>query len=386
MILLHKTSLLAGSGTLLLLWFRVDRPPAVAMIASAFATLAIGALLAGLGEHNLIPPTLWRDTSIALGVCAYTLLCLGTRRLDRRVGALCWAFLLTPLMLGVGLLTSVFADDVFRALIFHGTSAAGSLFAGLGLLTNRRSEPLPSRMPLAASFLTCAALYGGQMPLLALGLATPDTISIVFAATMMLNFAIAALVVSFVRERREELYRRSSLTDALTGTLNRQGFRVLVPSTIPAGGALALFDLDLFKQINDRYGHPAGDHVLITFARLLERFVGEGEIPARIGGEEFVLYIPPGRTEHALRLAEEIRLALSTQQIRWKGETIIVSTSVGLAISDGAGTASRTALFAQADKALYLAKELGRNRVATASDVAQAGASMDAPPVCTLAA
>ncbi|WP_019997145.1 GGDEF domain-containing protein [Aureimonas ureilytica] len=374
-ILLHKTSLLAGSATLLLVWFRTERPPAVAMIAAALGWLAVGAILAGLGETRLIPTAVWRDTSMAIAVGAYTLLWLGMRRLDRRVGALRWFGLLTPFALAIGIWTELFSHNETRALAFHVTAGLGSLLGGLSLCAHRRAEPLPSRCPLAVALFACAAIYGAQIPLLALGLATPTTLAQGFALTMMLHFAISALVVSFVRERREERYRRVSLTDALTGTLNRQGFHAQVPAHLPNGSALAVFDLDLFKAINDRYGHPGGDRVLIAFARVIERCVRPGEIVARIGGEEFVLYVPPEAARHALARVEDIRVSLMETGVNWKGETIFVSTSVGLAHCETADGISRETLFAMADEALYRAKQHGRNRVAQAGTVAN-----DTPP------
>ncbi len=367
-IFLHKTSLLAGSATLLLVWFRADRPPAVAMLAASLGWLAIGAFLAGLGESQLISPALWRDTSVAIAVGAYTLLWLGVRRLDRRVGALRWAGLLTLVSLAVGLLTPLFSHNELRAIAFHLTASLGSLLAGHSLLAQRGEEPLPSRVPLAVTLFACAAIYGCQIPLLALGLASPGTLALGFAATMMLNFALSALVVSFVRERREELYRRVSLTDALTGVLNRKGFQAHVPATLPEGSALAVFDLDLFKEINDRYGHPAGDRVLIGFANLIQHRCGAGEILARVGGEEFVLYFAPECARDARRQVEEIRVLVMETRMFWKGEAISVSTSVGLAHCEEPQGVSREAIFARADEALYLAKKRGRNRVAEASE------------------
>lgn len=375
-ILLHKTSLLAGSATLLLLWRRADRPEAVALIAGAFALLAIGAFLAGLGENGVLSPALWRDTSVGIAVCAYTLLYLGCRRLDRRIGARRWLFLLTPIVLALGLLTSLFEENVLRALLFHATAFLSSLLAGLELLRHRKREPLPSRGSLAAALLVSAFVYGAQIPLLASGLASAATLSIGFTATMMVNFAIAALIVSFVRERREELLRRVSLTDALTGAANRQGFQALVPATLPPGAALAVFDLDLFKQINDRHGHPAGDHVLVSFVRLMESLTEPGDVLARIGGEEFVLYLPARGAERARRLVETIRTALTAAEICWKGAAISVSTSVGLSLADGLEPIGREALFARADRALYLAKARGRNQVALACEEASDTASL----------
>ncbi|MBB3950644.1 GGDEF domain-containing protein [Aureimonas jatrophae] len=362
-LLLHKTSLLAGAGVLLLVWLRAERPSGVAVIATAFLMLAAGALLAGLGESGTIPPVVWRDTSPGLGVAAYTLLFLGMRRLDRRVGAWRWLLLIAAAILLVGLLTPVFADNTIRATVFHLGATLALLAAGFGLLANRRSEPLPSRGPLAATAIVCAAIYGAQVPLLLSGLATPGSLALGFAATMMLNFAIAALLASLVRERLEERHRRQSVTDALTGLPNRHGFLGSVPADLAPGAAIAVLDLDHFKQVNDRHGHAGGDHVLAVFAAIALRCLGRGEILARIGGEEFVLYVPAGGASRAETRVRDIRQAMHDTPVDWRGETIRVTASVGLAFA-GAGAASRRdAVLALADVALYRAKADGRDRL-----------------------
>lgn len=366
-LVLHQTSLLAGAGTLLLLWLRAERPPGVAAIATAFLLLAFGAFLAGLGEIEAIPAFVWRDGSAGLAVGAYTLLFLGMRRLDRNAGRLRWLLLATPAILALGFVTPVFADNTVRAGVFHATAAVTTLAAGIGLLPGRRIEPLPSRGPLALTLLACGTVYGCQIPLLLSGLASPATLAFGFSLTMMTNFAIAALVVSFVRERREEVHRRVSVTDALTGVLNRQGFLAHVPEHIDTGAALALFDLDHFKRINDRLGHAAGDHTLTAFARLAASHLCRGEILARIGGEEFVVYCPDATGGHAERRVEEIRLATRLSGIRWQGEPVAISVSVGIAVSEHAGPCERESLLALADAALYRAKAEGRNRVVIAS-------------------
>lgn len=364
-LLLHKTSLLAGAAVLSLLWWRSGRPAGVAPIAVAMLLLAIGAFLAGLGESGVISPHLWRDTSAGLAVFAYALLFLGMRALDRPLGRSRLLLLTGPLVLGVGLKTAVFDDNLIRASVFHAAACLGNLGAAIGLLRHRVGEPLSSRPALACALGACAVVYGLQVPFLLAGFSTAHSIALGFSATLMLNFAIAALVVSFVRERREEAQRRLSITDALTGTYNRHGFLSLVPRTIEAPGAMALFDLDHFKRINDRFGHAGGDEALVRFAQMVGRRLGKGDVLARLGGEEFVVFLPEGGGGRMERMAQEIRVAVEAAQTPWKGETIHMTTSVGVALAT-AGSIERDALLAEADEALYRAKGHGRNRVETA--------------------
>jgi diguanylate cyclase (GGDEF)-like protein len=364
-LILYMTSLLAGTGTLLLVWLRAARPPGVAAIATAFFLLAIGAFLAGLGEIHAIPAFVWRDSSAGLGAGSYALLFLGVRRLDRPVGRFRWLLLSAPALLMVGAVLPVFADNTIRATVFHTTAATASLAAGLSLLGRRRIEPLASRVPLALTFLVCGTVYGLQIPLLVSGLASPASVALGFSATMMMNFAIAALLVSFVRERREEVHRRVSVTDPLTRVFNRQGFLTLVPGYVEAGAAIALFDLDHFKRVNDQFGHAGGDHTLTCFARLVDRHLLKGEILARVGGEEFVVYWPDGGGS-VRRRVEDICIATRVAGIHWQNAPIPISVSVGLVQVEDGHPRDRETLLALADAALYAAKAAGRNRVVLA--------------------
>lgn len=363
-LILHGTSLIAGAGTLLFVWPRAGRPPGLATIAIAFITLAAGAFLAGLGQIGAIPHSVWRDSSAALGAGSYVLFLLGVCTLDRDADHLRCLLGLPVVMLVVGFVTPVFANDAMRSIVFHATAALANLAAGLSVAAGRRAEPLPSRFPLISVLMACGLVYGAQIPLLVTGRSTPGLVSSGLAVTMMLNFAIAALLVSFARERREETHRRASDADILTGILNRRGFLRIVPDTIAPGGALAVFDLDHFKAINDRHGHAAGDQALIGFAHLIESHLHAGEVVARTGGEEFVVYLP--KAADAAGRIERIRAATPAMDVRWTGERITLSTSVGLAVGSGDIPHRRDALLSRADAALYRAKAGGRNRVAIA--------------------
>lgn len=361
-LVLHKTSLLAGAGGLLLPWLGGGRPRGVGALAVGYLLLALGAFLAGLGEFGAISAETWRSSSLALGAFAYTLIYCGIRRLDRPAGRALWLFAASPVILAIGLLTPVFDDNTLRASAFHAVAALAGLASAISLIRGGRSERLASRAPLAFALGACGLVYGVQFPLIALGFSSPGSIAIGFAVTMMLNFSIAALVVSFVRERGEETERRRSVTDALTGVLNRHGFRDAVPDFVPEGAAMLLLDLDHFKSINDRFGHAGGDAVLTRLSRLVEACLRPGEILARLGGEEFVVFLPHGGSR-SVELAETARARLADAVIDWRGERIAVSTSVGVALASPRRSEGREALLARADAALYRAKRLGRNRV-----------------------
>jgi diguanylate cyclase (GGDEF)-like protein len=132
--------------------------------------------------------------------------------------------------------------------------------------------------------------------------------------------------------------------------------------------ACLFIDADHFKQINDRYGHPAGDQVLISLAQRLRRRLRTSDIATRYGGEEFAVLLPQTDVTSAGQLAEQIRQEVASEAIRVEGESAIqVTVSIGVASYDG--SAEQVAdpagerLLAAADQAVYRAKSAGRNRV-----------------------
>lgn len=168
-------------------------------------------------------------------------------------------------------------------------------------------------------------------------------------------------------EQAQVKLESKSTTDGLTGLKNRRAFDVRLDeefarahrSELPM--ALALIDVDKFKPYNDSFGHPAGDEVLRSLSAILRESARPYDFVARYGGEEFVAILPGTSHDGALVIAERIRR--SVQRAVWPNRPITVS--IGIAISD-AGTVTPSGLLKRADKALYLAKETGRNRVVLA--------------------
>ena len=161
---------------------------------------------------------------------------------------------------------------------------------------------------------------------------------------------------------------RRSRTDALTGLWNRRHFdeqleRVLNETDRFGGScALVICDLDYFKQVNDTYGHDAGDAVLRQVAGVLRDGVRTVDICARLGGEELALILPQTAMEGAMELAERLRQAVEGGAVPHDGVTIRVTVSIGVAIYR-AGSDAKGGLFKRADENLYAAKHQGRNRV-----------------------
>ena len=161
------------------------------------------------------------------------------------------------------------------------------------------------------------------------------------------------------------------VSDPLTGLKNRRGFDVILSAQVSASRSanqplsLILADIDHFKAINDRYGHPAGDDVLRWFSRILSGNVKGRDTVARYGGEEFAVILPATPLENASKVAAHIKAQLEQQVWQKPGapNTLLrVTASFGVAqLADGEGTSG---LVSRTDAKLYEAKSGGRNRVA----------------------
>lgn len=170
-------------------------------------------------------------------------------------------------------------------------------------------------------------------------------------------------------EANKELYRLSRF-DPLTGLMNRRAFEermaIALASAKRSGGVLSLLivDVDHFKNVNDRFGHEAGDRVLVRLAGLLCERLRETDAVARLGGEEFAVLLPETGEEGALRVAEQLLARAAGTEIAGVGR---VTVSVGSATRRWSPQA-RDLLMRAADAALYDAKQAGRNRVRQSGD------------------
>jgi diguanylate cyclase (GGDEF)-like protein len=180
-------------------------------------------------------------------------------------------------------------------------------------------------------------------------------------------------VVALDNARLHRIVERQALIDGLTGLPNRRQCEETLADELARverfGGSLAVVvaDLDWFKDVNDRYGHPAGDTVLREFAILLQETVRDVDLASRWGGEEFVLILPGTDLEGGAQVAERIRLSLTRRIVlAADGTPIPVTASFGVAATPPARTGSE--LFAAADAALYEAKRAGKNRVEIAPE------------------
>ena len=169
-------------------------------------------------------------------------------------------------------------------------------------------------------------------------------------------------------------------TDALTGLWNRRALdenmlvHLAIAQRYGSPFSVVLLDIDHFKEINDRFGHRAGDEVLRQFGPLLQAGTRSADLVTRYGGEEFALLLPQTDAQGALVIAERIRQMLEEQPFEINGQAYRLQVSAGVAevrVGDDAGT-----LLGRADEALYRSKAAGRNCV----HVASAGCDLPSPP------
>jgi diguanylate cyclase (GGDEF)-like protein len=179
-----------------------------------------------------------------------------------------------------------------------------------------------------------------------------------------------ATAINIAIVRQAERHMTASLHDPLTGLPNRRYAEDRLEQAIAIAArngksvVVALFDLDFFKLVNDRFGHPAGDHVLRQTAERMRRYFRLGDVAARFGGEEFLILFPESDVAGAMDRLRRFHTDFSARRMHLPGsqDTLRVTSSVGVATYPADGE-SAAAVLEQADRRLYAVKHSGRNRV-----------------------
>jgi diguanylate cyclase (GGDEF)-like protein len=173
---------------------------------------------------------------------------------------------------------------------------------------------------------------------------------------------------------------RLSLTDPLTGLKNRRGFEGEARRSIEIAIryrhplSVLMVDVDFFKRVNDTYGHPMGDQVLVKVAQTCRQVSRLTDLLARLGGEEFCLLLPETTADNARHLAERLRAAISGNDFDAEGRRFAITVSIGISECASQDDTLET-LLARSDEALYCAKQTGRNRVVSWDGRASLGAA-----------
>lgn len=169
-------------------------------------------------------------------------------------------------------------------------------------------------------------------------------------------------------ERQRDVLSDLATTDPLTRLPNRRHLHDVLERELERARrhdqpiSVALLDVDHFKGVNDAHGHGVGDAILVELARLTVRLVRGADVFARLGGEEFVLVMPQTTPEDALRVCERLRAAIARMRVRHGRLEVGVTVSVGVT-SCRPRTDDADAILERADRAMYEAKERGRDRV-----------------------
>jgi diguanylate cyclase (GGDEF)-like protein len=189
---------------------------------------------------------------------------------------------------------------------------------------------------------------------------------------LLFTISIAFILLAMAKERTELRHRTAAMVDPLTGIANRRAFLheagLLAKrhASNPRPTAVLLIDLDHFKSINDRFGHALGDSVLEIFSAAARKSVRSTDLIGRLGGEEFASVLYDTSRDKAVAVAERMRETFAQLAQDVNGRPVCATVSIGIVHCEGA-VLDIPELLAQADHALYSAKERGRNRVEVAS-------------------
>ncbi len=288
-----------------------------------------------------------------------------------------WKFLLAVLVAALVAEQSgmnVRSDGPFQLWV-HFLPFALSFGAGAWCAFSQREQVAAIDQLLGGLFALSAVQYF-TIPLVTLFVgmpgAEPDAyLSSQFAAWSQMTGSLVAMALGLtvlVAHFLDMLNKKTmeSMTDPLTGLLNRRGFDTRIARHVERGGtALAICDIDHFKNVNDSYGHYVGDNLLLAIAELFQSAEATGVIVSRMGGEEFYLLIPRATESSAHLLSEGLRLCVQT--IRVTGLPVDHAVTCSFGVAEQLENEPFDQLVKRADAALYRAKQGGRNRVMLAS-------------------
>ena len=362
---------------LLLLFAWVQNTAIHAVAWWGFADLMRAASIMLFGKYGTVSDLISIDLANVLLFTAFAVTWTGARVFDHRKPQWILLFAGAALWLVLYRIPAVQNSWDLRMLISSGIITAYT-WATAYEFWRGRSEPLVSRWPAIFMFFAHGALYLLRTPFGAM-LAPVNNqvfasvwITVLSFEALLFTIAIAFILLAMAKERTEHRHKTASLIDPLTGIANRRAFlqdaevQLKRQATEPRPMAVMVLDLDNFKGINDRFGHAMGDRVLQMFAEIGSGCMRRYDIFGRLGGEEFAALLVDTSRERALSVAEQIRSSFVEMTGMVEGKPVVATVSIGLVISYDA-VLDLSALLAQADHALYRAKDNGRNRIEIAS-------------------
>ncbi|HVY59729.1 MAG TPA: GGDEF domain-containing protein, partial [Xanthobacteraceae bacterium] len=338
------------------------------------AAYLIGAFgLALVMARDAVPDWLSINVANALVLFGFSLVWAGARIFGGRP-VRSWLLAVAPaLWLAASSAPAFYADINLRIIVASFLLAAIALVTA-GEVRRGRAEPLMSRWPTVCTLVA----YGGSMVArIVMTLVSPQhdqalmagtSFALLAFGTLLFTVVLAFLLLNMTKERLELRHKTASLVDPLCGVPNRRAFLEGInglrarqrPGQAPI--AVMLFDLDRFKEINDRFGHGVGDLVLQVFATTATATLGPAVMFGRIGGEEFAAAQAACDAEAALALADRVRAEFAAAAAVYGEGDLVPTVSVGITLGHDPATPLNS-LLAAADRALYAAKANGRNRV-----------------------
>jgi diguanylate cyclase (GGDEF)-like protein len=369
----------ALSGVLLTYAWATNRhTPALALWAVGYLIAAVG--LAMILARGQIANVWTIDVANALVIAAYGIIWMGARQFNNRRTPMVYVLIGPAIWLLAYQLEAFYASMPARVVLVSFLLLCYTVLTGYEFWCCNRK--LSSAWPLIVILGLHAALFGsrvlwpGWMVLALTGSSNPLSVVALFSFELLFHSLCAAFLLAFLaKERRELYYRQESMIDPLTGIWNRRAFldgamRKLNRAAVEGTSvAVIAFDLDRFKSINDRYGHLAGDRILLGVSAAVSEALRPGDLFARMGGEEFALLLADLQAADAAVVVERLRQRIAALAIDFDTSRLRTTASFGVAIARP--QTDLEALMAAADHALYRAKELGRNRIefATAMSV-----------------
>lgn len=335
------------------------RSPAIMTWAGGNLAFALGCL--AFAVRGSAPPFLPSVAGNALLVLGFALVARGVDQLDRRRTSLAET-LGGPLLAAALLAASVERGEshVERLAVMASTCAYYALRAAVALLLRRRLGGL--RVPCAGFLLGFVALYLARATGVMGGFLAPDG-AVTEAIGGAIRLAALVLMVAWSFCLLLLALDREASRDGLTGLLNRRAALAAGQAAIDRArgpSSLLMIDLDDFKTVNDRFGHPGGDRALQAFATVASRALRADDVVGRLGGEEFCVVLPGADAERAMRAAERLRTEGERYIGRLAGLPGPVTMSIGVVTASGPET-DVAVLMRAADAALYAAKSVGRN-------------------------
>jgi diguanylate cyclase (GGDEF)-like protein len=364
---------------LLLLFAWVQNTAITAVAWWGFADLLRAASVALFGLYGTVSELISIDLANALLFTSFAVTWTGARLFDHRKAQPVLLFAGAAVWLIACRIPGLVESFDMRVLLSSGIITTYT-WATAFEFWRGRSEPLVSRWPLIFMLFAHGALYLLRTPLGAMlpWLPTSDQVfesvwlTVLSFEALLFTIAIAFILLAMAKERAEYRHKTAALVDPLTGVSNRRAFLeggeayLRRHAVDPRPTAVMVLDLDHFKSINDRFGHAIGDRVLEIFADVSSGCLRRVDLFGRLGGEEFAALLRDTTRERALAVAEQIRVAFADATRDVDGRPVAASVSIGIVISQDA-VLDLSALLAQADHALYRAKDGGRNRCEIAS-------------------